>query len=305
MADLTEVAEELYGLPPGEFTAARNARARALKREDPDLARAVARLAKPSVAAWTVNMMVRHRGDQVREVLDLGAQLRSAQEDLDAAQLRDLSRQRRQLTAAVARQGKALAAELGQRLSEPAVEQVEQTLHAAMTDAAAAQAVRSGLLVTGLTVRGTSVDLTGAVAVPAVIEQEPVPPPVSLRGSRAAQERRRAEEAARAALAAAEQEVAESRAYAEKADKRRTEAGDHLQALQARALQLRAELDELRAQVAAREHDLDRLRDELAGAEELRDRAAARAEEARADLAEAEAEVARLAQSRRRAKHDR
>ncbi|MDD9205173.1 transposase, partial [Georgenia sp. 10Sc9-8] len=98
---LLDVASELYGLRPTEFTQARNERARKLRADgDRDLARAVTALRKPSVAAWTVNMIVRHMAERVEDLLELGAQLRAAQDNLDATQLRELNKQRRQLTAA-------------------------------------------------------------------------------------------------------------------------------------------------------------------------------------------------------------
>ncbi|MDT7789635.1 MAG: hypothetical protein QOF58_8054, partial [Pseudonocardiales bacterium] len=45
--DLKPVADELYGLPPKEFTAARNAAAK--QADDKDLAKAIADLRKPTV----------------------------------------------------------------------------------------------------------------------------------------------------------------------------------------------------------------------------------------------------------------
>ena len=51
MADpLARETRKLYGLPPSEFTAARNTRAKELRKDDPELAAAVAALPKPSVA---------------------------------------------------------------------------------------------------------------------------------------------------------------------------------------------------------------------------------------------------------------
>ena len=56
--ELLEIADGLYGLPQDEFTPARDARAKELK-ADKDLAAAVKKLKKPSVAAWAVNLFVR------------------------------------------------------------------------------------------------------------------------------------------------------------------------------------------------------------------------------------------------------
>ena len=50
MAELLEIADELYGLPLAEFTPARDARAKELK--GTDLAPRVKALRKPSTAAW-------------------------------------------------------------------------------------------------------------------------------------------------------------------------------------------------------------------------------------------------------------
>ena len=48
-----QAAEELYGLPPGEFTSARDKRAKELRGDgERDAANAVKALRKPTVAAW-------------------------------------------------------------------------------------------------------------------------------------------------------------------------------------------------------------------------------------------------------------
>ena len=93
-AALDEIAVELYALTPEEFTAARNARAAASARA---LAARVKALRKPTVAAWAVDRLARE--GQLADALDLAAALRDAQDDLDAAELSRLGRQRRGLVA--------------------------------------------------------------------------------------------------------------------------------------------------------------------------------------------------------------
>ncbi|MGI8900995.1 MAG: hypothetical protein ACR2HA_08690, partial [Nocardioides sp.] len=149
-----EVAEELYGLTPAEFTEARNDAAARLKGTDRELSDRVKSLRKPATSAWVVNMLVRHHADEMTQVLDLGESLRQAQADLDGDALRELARQRRRLIGAVAGKGKALARDLGLKLSESVQRQVEETLHAAMIDSDAAAAVRTGLLVDALSATG-------------------------------------------------------------------------------------------------------------------------------------------------------
>jgi hypothetical protein len=103
---LLAVAEELYAVLPGEFTAARSQHAKdARATGDKDLAARVGRLRKPSVAAWVVNALMRHQGPEMARLMEIGDALRQAQSDLDAAALRDLGRRRRQVTASMTSQG--------------------------------------------------------------------------------------------------------------------------------------------------------------------------------------------------------
>ncbi len=97
---LLELADELYALPLGDFTPARDALVKEHK-ADKELAARLKALKKPSLAAWVVNLLVRRDAAQVEQVLGVGAALREAQANLDGEELRALTRQRRQLTAAV------------------------------------------------------------------------------------------------------------------------------------------------------------------------------------------------------------
>lgn len=197
------IAAELYGLLPSEFTAARNAAARELGAAD---RATVMSFARPSAAAWVVNLLVRQRPEQIDQVLELGAQLREAQDELDRDALAELTRQRRQLVGALARNGAALADVAGKAVSESVVDEVAQTLQAGMSDADAAAAVRSGVLVRSLEAIGLSVDLEGAVAGGA-IQRAPSAPVDELEAKRA---RKRAEEEERRAEAQRALEEAES-----------------------------------------------------------------------------------------------
>jgi hypothetical protein len=165
---LESIADELYGLAPAEFTAARNAKLREVKDSaDKELAARVQALRKPSPAAWGVNLLARHRADELEQLADLGESMRDAQAELDRAELGELTRQRRQVVAALAKQASALASEAHHTLTPAVLEEVAQTLQAALGDPAAAAAVRSGRLVRPLEAVGfEAVDLTDAVAAP-------------------------------------------------------------------------------------------------------------------------------------------
>jgi len=141
-AALDEIAVELYALSPDAFTAARNARAAA---SDRALGARVKTLRKPTVAAWAVDRLARE--GQLAEALELAGALRDAQEDLDAAELSRLGRQRRALVAALATQAVELAKGAGITVSGAARDDVEKTINAAVLDAAAAAAVMTARLV--------------------------------------------------------------------------------------------------------------------------------------------------------------
>lgn len=261
--ELLDIAEELYGLPLAEFTAARDARVRELK--GTPVAAEIKALRKPATAAWVVDLLVRREHEQVLQMIAVGEALRHAQEGMDASALRELTKQRRQLTAALTVRARALARSVGLRVTEQVAEQVEETLTAAMIDAVAAQAVRSGLLVTPLRATGVGdVDAAAAVAVPDALGFTVAPvadPPVSLRVVPDPEPDRRALEEARSALA----EATEALGSAEAA---RAEAAAEVERLQARSLQVQAELDELRRRLAELETAAQEVDDQLAEAED-------------------------------------
>ena len=299
---LLSVAEELYALTPSEFTGSRNEWAKQSKADDPELAKRVLALRKPSVAAWVVNMMMRHQGDQMTQVLELGASLRQAQENLDGEALRELTRQRRQLTTAVTRQGRDLAQELGQRLTEAVADQVQGTLHAAMVDEDAAAAVRSGLLVSALTATGVgAADVVDSVAVPAAIglTARPRPMPTAKRAELSVvpdleetpDEVAAAKEAERKT---AQQAVEKARDDADDARRRVRKAAKRIEKVQARTLQAAEELEEARRRVVELEHELETLDEDAVEADDRKERADKRYVDAQEALEEAQTALDRL-----------
>lgn len=169
--DLDDVAERLYALAPEEFTAARDAAAKAAR--DRDARAAVKALRRPTVSAWLVNLLARTQPDLLQQLLELGPELAEAQSAGQGDALRTLGQQRRQLVAAVT----GAAVDLAGRSVTPQVRaEVEQTLEAALADPGAADALRSGRLVRPLSYAGFGdVDLDGAVARPATGSTRSVP----------------------------------------------------------------------------------------------------------------------------------
>jgi hypothetical protein len=144
------VARELYGLPPGEFTRARDERAKQL-RADGDRAAAteVKSLRRPTVAAWALNQLSRCRREDLDELLSAGDRLRAAQEELlgggDRSAFQDAAARERELVARLSADATTLASEAGER-GGGLREKVSETLHAAALDEEIAEELRAGRL---------------------------------------------------------------------------------------------------------------------------------------------------------------
>jgi hypothetical protein len=145
--DINSVGEELYSLPPEEFTAARNLREKqAWAIGDGQLATSIHQLRKPSMGAWLANQLVRAHPAEVESFVELGAALREATATLSGDQLRELGKQRRQSVDALMHQIRALANAAGHNVSQDTARRLEDTLHAALADQRAAAQLRTGRL---------------------------------------------------------------------------------------------------------------------------------------------------------------
>ena len=164
---LSQAADELYALLPGDFTAARDEQAKQAKSAgQTQTAAQIKKLARPTASAWLVNQLVRSAAGQMDRLFELGQSLQDAQRDLDGERMRELSGQRRQLIAELLPEATRLATEAGQAASATVLTEVRATLEAALADPAAGTAVRSGRLTRALAYAGLGeVDLTAAMAV--------------------------------------------------------------------------------------------------------------------------------------------
>jgi hypothetical protein len=251
---IEDVAAELYGLAPEEFTAARNARAKGAKAGgDAELAAQVQSLRKPTAGAWLLNQLVRQHADLVQQVLDLGGQLRAAQGTLGADELRALDRQRRQLTRAVAEQAAGLGRAAGRRVTAATTAEVEETLRSAMVDAVAGAALATGLLTDTFSSTGLDpVDLSRVVALPPVGGTASAPPATAASQAAdhadAARQRRVAD--AEGAMAEAESALKRARTVLEQATRDAVEAQQRRGRLESEREEARRRLEELDGQVA-------------------------------------------------------
>ncbi|GAA4247483.1 hypothetical protein [Dactylosporangium darangshiense] len=149
---MDDAIARLYSAPPEEFIALRGEEiAKARQARDTARAAALAKLRKPTVAAWLVNRLAHERPDLVADLLALAEELRAAQRELRGADLRELSVRRRATVTALAREAARLAGDARGNL--PTAE-VEATFAAALADAEVAAAVREGRLTKALEYTG-------------------------------------------------------------------------------------------------------------------------------------------------------
>ncbi len=271
-ARLDEVAAELLSLPPARFTAARAERAAAAG----PLGRRIAKLRKPTVAAWAVNLLV--RDGQLGEAVELSRALHEAQDDLDAAELGRLGRQRRQLVAALARRAAELAADAGTPLSPAMKDAVEKTVNAAVVDETAAAAVLTGRLVSAIDLADRDADGLSAAVAGSVPDAVPAP---AARDDLAA---RRARKAAERAVREAERARADAERERAAADRRLDTARERADRVHERVDELRTELAKIEKEAADADAAVERLEGDRASAVDAvraAERALSRAEAAR------------------------
>ena len=232
---------ELYALPAGKFTAARNTRAKELRTENGDLAAQVAKLPKPTAAAAAINRIARDDPSEVRALVQAGRALRSAQESALAGQgagaaVADATREHRAALERVRREARRLD------LSDAVLERVTSTLRAASVDPELQPLLERGLIAAELESAGFGLDPGLAVAAPA---RKPK------RGGKPEQD-----EATRARLAkleAARERLAEAKAAAGEAERARKRLAKELASAE-------REVERAQAAVAKAERAVDDLR---------------------------------------------
>lgn len=142
--DFDDIRAELSIVPPAEFTAARNEQARLAKEHDAQLSAKIAKLRRPTVAAWLVNLVAYHRRDELEDYLHLGDKLRRAQRNASADEIRTLSAERQKRLLALMDTAVELA---GNQPADAAVAEANSTLHAALADRDLAEEIRAGALI--------------------------------------------------------------------------------------------------------------------------------------------------------------
>ncbi|MFL6078113.1 MAG: hypothetical protein ACJ73S_32515 [Mycobacteriales bacterium] len=273
---LGEVADRLYRLPPEDFVTAREEEVKRLRREGQrELAAQVHGLRRPNKAAWLVNLLALDAPERLDALVELGDRMREAQTNLSGPELRDLTQQRRRLVDALVAEALERAEEAGSAAPGSA-EEASATLAAALADPEAAEAVRSGRLLSGLEYSGFGPAPRADLA----------PAPVRTRHLRPVPQPARKAPAVKAAAPTADRAAErEARKKAEAARKAYAEAQERVTAT--RAEQAAARHAEARAKA-----EVDRLVAELGAAREALTLAGRKARKVRAELSAAERELA-------------
>ncbi len=145
-------AHDLYGLPLERFVPERTALARTLRDEGQrEEAAKVAKLPKPSIAAWAVNQLVRTQHSAISDLFDAGDALQSAQADLlagrsDGAALRQAAERERRAVEGLMERARGLLSSEGHELSQATLDRVADTLHAAALEDEVRGHVQEGCL---------------------------------------------------------------------------------------------------------------------------------------------------------------
>ncbi|MCA1690970.1 MAG: hypothetical protein LC733_01770 [Actinobacteria bacterium] len=275
------MTDELYDVDLADFVAKRNDLVRRLREAgDRELAAAVAKLRRPTPAAWAVNQLSRRERAPLEALVRLGEQLRNAQAQALAGAaadlLREAARARRDAIATLADSAVALLADRGAG-ADTHRQEVAATLEAASLDPQSAGAVLEGRLSAALEPPSGFGELDVAVAAP---QPEAPPPPESAEPTRS--ELDDAERDAAEARELAKHLAAEARAAVQEAERRQRQA------------------DEAAAEVTKLEQALDEARRPADLATQSASEAASAAKEAEAAAAD-EAERLRVAEERVRA----
>jgi len=235
---LVRETQKLYGLPLSQFTAARNARAKALRKSDPELATAVAALPKPSAAAGALNELVHEDPSEVRALVQSGKRPRQAQEAaVTGKKGGDLNEAIKEHRTALDRVQRDLRR---RKLSGATVDKATQTLRVASLDPERWPLLERGLLHEDLVASGFGLD-------PGIVPARPKQKPDAKKAASAPQSKQKPKPDRKAA----EQRKREAR-------ERLREAKAALAEAEKQALEAARELERARAEVERAQERLDR-----------------------------------------------
>ena len=158
--NLPKEADQLYCVPADRFVAERNALVKRLRADGRrEEAAAVAKLPRPSVAAWAVNQVARSNRKELRALFKAGDKVLRVQDRAVAGkakgeQLREAIAAQREALAPLAEAAAGLLTSRGTFLGEQPLRAAVETFHAAAVDPAARPAVEAARLTRTLRLAG-------------------------------------------------------------------------------------------------------------------------------------------------------
>jgi hypothetical protein len=244
-ASLEKELDRLYALPAGEFIGARQELAKEYQKAgDRESAERVKLARKPTLAAWTANQLAREEKTKVRELLNAGKRLRTAQQRAlgggSAAALREATDHERKALPPLVQAGARILAESGQRPTDAILRQLERTLHAAARGKEAGEALRRGRLTHELDPTGFgSFSPADMKRTPPRTRKPPRKAERDLREEQRALALRQRVQELRRAVKAAERELAKAEHSARAKDRLLKKARERLAAAEANAERMR------------------------------------------------------------------
>ncbi|HEX3128017.1 MAG TPA: hypothetical protein VH394_11870 [Thermoanaerobaculia bacterium] len=294
----TEI-QGLYGLPLSEFTAARNALAKRLKKEgEKDGAEEVTSLPKPTVSAWAVNHLFTVESDRMEELLAAGERARKALRQIlsggDPGALRDAIQEARDLANDLRDRAVEALSESGNRPGAAIVERIATNLQSLAFSPVAEPVLERGWLDVDLPPVGFEV-LAGLqlAALPAKPKPKPQPVPErkAEREKEDKEEARLREKREREEAKARERREKEEEKSRERADREEARRRERVARLRAQKEEAAGRADFLRRKAEQAEKVAEEARQKAEEAERLAADARKRADEADRELAKAEKAV--------------
>jgi hypothetical protein len=234
--DVEQAVSDLYHRRPDQFIEARDALAGALREAgERERARAVARLRRPTLAAWAINRLSRVEADALAELLGLRSELEAAIRKGDRAKaLREVGRRRQELAEQLTEAAVHELSRVGTPNAESHRRAIGSTLDAAAADETLGEAVANARLTKEA--RPGSLGFGGAVeSLPAPSGNEPRRSQRSARLEQAAARRREEAEMARQAADQAEKAVRSLEAELDRARRRAERARRHAESAEEKA----------------------------------------------------------------------
>lgn len=294
----TEI-QRLYGLPFGEFTAARNTLAKQLKKDgDKDAAEEVASLPKPSVSAWAVNHLFTTDSERMEELLASGERARKALRSIllggDPGALRDAIQEARDLANELRDRAVEAVAEETRKPGPAVVERIATNLQSLAFSPAAEPVIQRGWMDVDLPPPGFEVlaglQLAGMPKRAAKPAKKPVAPKVDREAERKEDSRLRERREREEDKARERREREEARAR-ERQEKEQARERERVARIEAQRQEAAGRADFLRRKAEQAERTAEELRQRLEEAERLAADARKRADEAEKALAKAEKAV--------------